>query len=205
MTSPTPSHSSIDEFWRTFRRIEGALRRDLDDPKQLAALDRAVQAIGPIAWEVGPGVTKPFGVSLSPGGDVRLLPITRAVVARAPDSEHWEIHAALPPKAWDGTLTTDDSSEHRVEVSTATWRYILFDYSDGRYDLDLVAPDLADVPREKQTSVAEIAVVSWAGEEAVLEHLGEIRLVETFPDGREGVALPSLGRHLESLAARTRR
>jgi len=196
-----PSEASIDRFWQQFAKLATGLERDLADEGALASLERSVSALGPYDWEVGPSGVQGRALALSPRGDPDLLVETRAVVGRAPPRAGWVYLPALPPKEWTGQLVWGTGVAKRV-LQTAAWHAVLYEYPDGKVEIDVHDPELDALTPEDAESAARLAVVSWIGEELVIERVLDVKSVPTRSQAR-GILLRSLREVLSSAGSQS--
>src|SRR5215813_1484474 len=94
----------ITQFWDWFATAAGRFSEDFHDEALIRELDARVAALGPFAWELGPGLKEKNALVISPGGDRKSLRETRRIVSLAPEIPGWEIHPAKPPKQWEAVF-----------------------------------------------------------------------------------------------------
>src|SRR5262245_30938233 len=92
----------IETFWVWFQNNEAALREMLEGGNadflrasiepQLAKIDKRLQ------WEVGPGKSRPFSLTISAGGHRQLRQTAEKICAEAPFSPTWEFYSFRQPK-----------------------------------------------------------------------------------------------------------
>jgi hypothetical protein len=203
--------SEIGGFWKWFADhaddiAEAALATEREGvhTEALQALDEHIQRLGPFSWEVGPGKEEENALVISPSGDYEQLRATRAIVAEAPSIPGWQFYPAKPSKEWNYTFELHDA-ESSYEIDARQWRYILFAYPDGTYDIDVVAPNLENVPEDRRQEALEIAVQGAIGEELRIGFVGEIRHVASFSTGSAGIPLLSLEKQLPELIQKAAR
>jgi hypothetical protein len=142
-------------------------------PRLAAHLDPAVAELGDVAWEFGPGDTKPWQLVLSPGGLRSVLPLTVACVDAAPDDEAVEFLPAKPPRpdAISGQLRLASGQQidlTRLQCSVST------SHPAEVADLVVNHPAFGSLPEEDQYAITFLALDAVLGEFAVLTRLGAI-------------------------------
>jgi hypothetical protein len=97
----TRHQTRINEFWSWFCDVAEALAGNVENPTLLKDFDGRVRDLDPkLSWEIGPGLSKPWQLVISPNLDRDLREEARAIVACAPVLPAWEFHAARQPKKW---------------------------------------------------------------------------------------------------------
>jgi hypothetical protein len=84
---------TIAAFWRWFATVAERLDQSFTQPDLIAALEERVGKLGPVAWELGPGVRAANAFVISPDGDPDAIPLAAKVIAAAPAMRGWEFHA----------------------------------------------------------------------------------------------------------------
>lgn len=180
----------IDTFWTWFASVAPDLADRLDDRALLAELDRRVHELGPVSWELGPGRAQPCQLVITPDGDREQLALTRAIVAAAPAAPGWELHSARPPKDWQLRFRIEG-----IEFDASAWRYRLYAFEDGTFDIDIWAPAIGARYRKL---AAAIVLDAELGEARRLELIGGITVLdETPPSGTNRIR--ELSDHLIAL------
>jgi hypothetical protein len=179
------SHSSdgqIPVFWQWF--IDNATALEARTPKSeiINDLDRRVHELaeGRLAWEIGPGAERPCSLTISPGGNKSLLPLTREIVSLAPKLPRWEIHHAKPPKDWNYIFEMQLSNSNVVTVDARKWRYVLLRFPDFMYDVILETHGGEQLPTEDRERAGEILIEGILGEEARLTQVVSVQVLNRF-------------------------
>ncbi len=173
---------SSDAFWRWFVGIDQRLRADIEDHDLLRELDRRIRQLGDeLSWEVGPGLSKPWQLVISPNLDPDRLHLTKAIVSRAPTLPDWEFHASRQPKDWNYQLELGDAPK-AIHIDASEWTFVLLRYPDGAHEILLHARNLPTLTDDQRWQAAAITLESILGEEAVLEKAGEFELVEELEE-----------------------
>lgn len=170
--------ADISEFWSWFRSVCGDFGARFENASLLKELDQRVTALGPFTWEVGPAPNSSDSILvISPGGRAELLPETKKIVDLAPACPGWRFFAAKPSKDWERRFFMNDSQGKRVAVDASEWRYVLYGYPDGVFDIVIDAPDLARLTEQERITAAEIVLDGELGEEARLSFISEVEVV----------------------------
>lgn len=163
-----------------------------------AELDARLAAIGPVVWEIGPGVDKPNAFVVSPDGDAALLPLTMEIVAAAPVLADWEWHAARPVKQWNLTFALHADGESR-SVDASRWRYVLHDLGDEVVELTVYALFTEDLDDSLRDAAVEIVLQGVLGERRRMSHIGAYDVKVTLDPAREAISITTLASHLDEL------
>lgn len=163
-------------------------------------LDSEVRALGPISWELGPGMQNNWRLTLTPDGDRALLPLTAAIVARAPEIVGWEVASSRQPREWDLTFSMSLSSGDTVEIDARSWNYVLWRFSDGSLDIKIGLDGVTSLSDEDRYRAAVIVLDGLLGEERRLEKLETIEVVTRLESDELSRATPIalLPQHLSS-------
>lgn len=173
-----PSDRAVSQFWKWFASIAERLSDDFENEAFLAELDRRLSALADVGWELGPGRTSANALAISPNGEADLLPVTRKIAAAAPAGLGWEVHPARPAR--DPYLTFSmrrpgDAAE--IEVDARAWRYVLYRFREGDFDVVLEQPNLGSLSDDERYSAAVIFLDGALGEEARLRRVREVEAV----------------------------
>lgn len=190
----------IDAFWLWFSGVAARLAADIEDETLGADLDARVARLGDIGWEVGPGTNAACALVVSPDGVRERLSLTERIVARAPQIPGWEIHSSKPPKVWDLRFEMQCDSGRTVDVDAREWRYVLWKFPDGTFDVVVEQRDLQGVTDADRLRAAAIVVEGTVGERIRLSILPRIEGLESLPADQAGKATPI--RHLREHLAR---
>jgi hypothetical protein len=194
--------SGISEFWRWFESVCGDFGKRFENVSLLEELDQRVAALGPFTWEVGPAPNSSDSLLvISPGGRTELLSETRKIIGLAPACSGWRFFSAKPSKEWERRFFMNDSEGKRVAVDASQWRYVLYGYPDGVFDIVIDAPDLAPLAEQDRITAAEIVLDGELGEEARLSLIGEIEVVVAPADASlKTTPIAHVRDHLRKLA-----
>ncbi len=186
MPSP-PDDRSVAEFWCWFASAARRLAAtDFADQGLLQELDARVSRLGPLGWELGPGQQLSYSLTLTPDGSAELLPLTEAIVAAAAPIPDFELHSARPAKRWDLRFSITGPRGEEVPVDARAWRYVLYRFQDGLFDILIEEPNMGHAEEDMRVSAAIVVVDGLLGER---ERLLGIHTVSIWPSiGGEYVA-----------------
>ena len=171
---------SSTEFWSWFRLTSEAIALNPHDSALLAELDVRVRRLGPrLSWEIGPGLSKPWQLVISPNLNPDLRELTKSIVAAAPALRDWEFHSARQPKKWDFKFELEDPKERGPkELDASTWKFVLLKYPDGKNEILLRADGQTKLTKKQRKLAATIVLESILGEEMLLDCVDDFQLVE---------------------------
>lgn len=191
----------VDAFWRWFVSVAGALTAEPYGPALVAELDRRIRALGVCTWELGPCVACPGRQMLviSAGGDAALVPLARAILARAPRLDGWEFLAAKPPKEWDRVFVLDVGGAE-TKIDAGTWHYVLEWEPDGRLSILFETGTTFD-SEVTRNQAAEIVAIGELGEEVIDRDIKFIDAVDrlALDDHSRRSAIEHLRDHVANL------
>ena len=168
-------------FWSWFRTNADQLADNYENSPLLHHLDIQLRRINPgLSWEIGPGISKPLQLVVSPNLDRRLREIARAVVSAAPMLRDWEFHFARQPKKWNYKFQLS-KGESALPMDASAWTFVLFKYPDGTREILFKAAGAAKLTRKQRDTAAAIVLESVLGEELLLDFVDEFDLLEKLP------------------------
>lgn len=192
--------AQIAEFWTWFARVANALSERMegdtldgdhfDGDELLGELDRRVHEVWGFGWELGPGISEPCALVISPGGDVDLLAATSAIVAAAPTIDGWEFHPARPPKVWQLVFELQRDDDEVATIDASTWRCVVLPVSAAQVHLLIEAPLLEDLSTQDRCRAVEIALDGVLGEQRHLQWVEHVTLTTELEGELEVSALP---------------
>jgi hypothetical protein len=177
--------SSYIQFWNWFVQNKIIFEGSEISDAAIELIDQQINLLGDFAWEIGPGHTKVWSLTISPGGEKELLATTRNIISQAPILTHWEFHYAKPVKEWDNYFDVV-IGEEKQGIDISSWEYVLFRNEAGSYDIQ-IRPD--GIPaglklNEKELyGVVEMVLDSIIGEEKRLEIIDHLEVVGEFAAG----------------------
>src|SRR5271154_7637973 len=176
----TKQARSSTEFWSWFRLTSEAIALNPHDSALLAELDVRVRRLGPkLSWEIGPGVSKPWQLVISPSLNAGLRELTKSIVAASPALRDWEFHSARQPKKWDFKFELEDpKGRGPKELDASIWKFVLLKYPNGKNEILLRAEGQTKLTKKQGKLAATIVLESILGEETLLDCVDDFQLVE---------------------------
>jgi hypothetical protein len=190
---------AIADFWKWFGEVAPALLQiDL-----VGAYGRELSArlakLNAEQWEIGPLDNRPKEMffALSTQGDREQYERNKNIINRAPPIAGWTFLAAKLPKLWERRFIWPGNGE---SIDANEWRFILYHYEDGMYDVELAGNPLIGFSVEEARQIVIFVVVSELGEAAALNKLSRIAIQSnpSSDDEAQAVALPDLSDHIGS-------
>lgn len=192
--------NEILDFWAWFASVADKLGDDFMDNPLQEALDARLGCLGEVGWELGPGSTAECALAISPDGDPDVLPLTLRIVALAPALSRWEFHPARPARAENLEFSIETSPGGELSIDARSWRYVLFEFPHGTFDIVVEQENLADVSDDDRYTAAVVLLDALLGEGT---RLLRIRDVEPLPalnpaQGKKANPISLLPEHLAS-------
>ncbi len=172
----------INDFWSWFSSSAEALETNVEDAALLAQLNARVRNLDPqLSWEIGPGLSKPWQLVISPNLDRDLRKLATDVISHAPDLPNWEFHSARQPKEWDYQLELESGKGNElVHLDASNWTFVLLQYPDGVHELLLRGDGVLALTDDARWQAAAITLESILGEDYVMDKIDEFELVQQF-------------------------
>jgi hypothetical protein len=176
----TKQARSVSEFWSWFRPTTEAIALNPQSSALLAELDVRVRRLNPkLGWEIGPGLSKPWQLVISPSLNRDLRELAESIVAASPALRDWEFHSARQPKKWDFKFELEDSKGRGpLKLDASTWKFLLLKYPDGKNEILLKAERQTKLTTKQRRLAATIVLESILGEETLLDGVDDFQLVE---------------------------
>ena len=176
------AHSS-SEFWSWFSLAAEAIALNPHDSALLAELDVRVRRLDPkLSWEIGPGLSKPWQLVISPSLNRDLRELAKSIVAASPALRYWEFHSARQPKKWAFKFELEDPKGHDpIELDASTWKFVLLKYLDGKNEILLKAKAQTKLTKGQRRMAATIVLESILGEDTLLDCVDDFQLVTQAP------------------------
>lgn len=176
--NPRKRVSRIDEFWHWFCEVAAALETNVVPPALLKELDDRVRSLDPeLSWEIGPGLSKPCQLVISPNLSRDLREKARKIVTRAPTLPAWEFYAARQRKEWQYKL---ELGGDRLTIDASRWTFVLLRYPDGAYEVLLKGRNLPSLSHDERRQAAAITLESILGEDLILDRVSQFELVDSL-------------------------
>jgi hypothetical protein len=165
----------IEEFWTWFDGIQKKVGDDIHNPEFLGHIDATVSDWG-LGWEVGPGSTKSYSLTISPNGDFSQVDIVQAIIKLAPAFDNWDVFAFKQPKENWHLLILD----HSINLDCSKWTYRLVSYPDNGFELEVKADNLLPYSIDTKELIADLIITNLLGEEVKMNSINDIIIVDDF-------------------------
>lgn len=201
MVSIHPTDENIMAFWTWFQRIADELAESFESPRLLNELDAHVSQLGDVSWELGPGSHAENALAISPDGAADLLPLTRRIVSLAPQIPGWEFLPARPARVPHFTFSITSTSGQMIDVDAHKWRYVLYRFPDGSFDIVLEQVGLLPDSADDRYMAAVTFLDGLLGEASRLARIRDVEPVDalTVEQAQKANPVTVLRDHLDSL------
>ncbi|PUZ22960.1 hypothetical protein DCC81_21330 [Chitinophaga parva] len=180
--------NTVNEFWEWFSANCQNFGQSFDNAYLINELDVWVQRLGGFTWEIGPGKTMENALTISPNGNLELLPYTKEIISMAPKCNGWEYYFAKQPKQWEMIFDFETESGNTIEIDASRWEYVLLKYEDGLYGVIIKFIQSDQLSDNDKIMAAEIALDGVLGEGKRIQFIDELEFVEEFEDRYNGKA-----------------
>lgn len=174
--------TTYTHFWDWFIQNKELFEQIGITEHSIKLIDQKINDLGNFAWEIGPGQKKTLSLTISPGGDLQLLAITKKIISQAPVLKNWEFHYAKPIKEWENYFEVF-VNEEKIGIDVSNWEYILFRNDDDTYDIQIKPDNIPAVIKTKENEVygiVEMVLDSIIGEEKRLKKIKDLEVVTAF-------------------------
>ena len=141
-------------------------------------LSQRLADLGFFDWETGPldhtGDMHYLSIQLGEYDDAGIR-LREKFFSEAPDISKWELLASRPAKEWSRKLLW---GKNRVEVSASDWKFSLYRYDDGKYDIVLNSLLPSGITNDEKQSLVVCVLVSEFGDVALKEKVNAIDVEE---------------------------
>jgi len=191
----------IKEFWNWFSENCQKFDNDFENTDLLYELDKRINELGEFSWEIGPGITSPNSLVISPGGNIDLLPCTKEIIGQSQPCLGWEYYYAKPPKEWDLLFDFETRDGLKVHVDASLWEYVLLRYEDGMFEIIIEVTNIGELNENDKLAIVEILLDGVIGEELRMTRICLIDVVEEFENeyGNKASNIKYLLKHINSL------
>jgi hypothetical protein len=189
---PMMQDKDILNFWSWFAKNSNNLHSDNYDKNILNELDTIISDWG-LTWEIGPGLSKDYSLTISPNGDKKLLDTTNYIIDKALSLDNWEFYGFKQPKEIWHLATLGDTG---FQINASNWSYVLLKYEDEKIEILLKADSLANLDPETKELVADLILTNLLGEKIKIEKIDFIDIVESFENEKGITELKFLTAHL---------
>lgn len=177
---------NITDFWNWFKTNSKYLEPKKITDDYIDELDKHLEDLADFSWEIGfDDRVKKYFLAISPEGDLDLFERSKIIISHAPIIEDWIFYPAKPPKKWKLIFDVFIDGE-KVRFDASTWKYILYRFDDGIYDIVIKIPTSYKPYEDHFDEIGMIAVSGELGEAFVIEYVNEIELVYEFEDNLKG-------------------
>ena len=195
--------SKIQSFWEWFIETEEAIQEYFSEEEMvdkaalIESIDERVLDFGLFSWEIGPGVGRPFYLTISPNGNRERLRISKMIMESAPNLPDWEFYYARPAKSQGLKFTLYDDFMVEREVDASSWKYALAQQPDNRIEIILEAANMHHLDPDTQLIAGERVVNNLLGEEATINHVYRVRVVQELEEEHQEYRAPIAALMLE--------
>lgn len=174
------SERKIRKFWKWFHKHAFEIGNLLDAGKSDAlaeAFRPRIDRLHPeLDWEVGPGKSKTYMLTISSKSNRKLRQETERIVANAPQDLDWEFYASIQPRAPHRGVIVRHQGRN-LEVETESWGFLSEeDPERGKIHIVIVDEDLPLLPREAALHAVFIMLDALLGEDIVEQWIGTIEI-----------------------------
>lgn len=169
----------VQEFWDWFKSVSDDLSIDPIRRDLITTLDNLISQLGHFDWEIGPWENNLSYLAISPNLNIDRLALARQVIEYAPICDGWIFLASKPPRDWKGIWKMRNEKNDEIFVDSNDWKYILYEFDDKTYDMDLFVEDI-DGDDSTINLAIDIALTGYLGEEMFLHFIKNIQVVKIF-------------------------
>jgi len=185
--------SQIKDFWEWFEYKSKQIGSDIYDQDFLNEIDTTISN-WELGWEIGPGISKPNSLTISPNGNIDLIEKVNEVVHKAPTLDEWEIFSFKQPKEnWHSALV-----DSNLEVNAQSWTYQLLAYPDEKIEILVNADNIHHLPRETKDLIVDLVITNLLGEKIKMFCLDYLTVVDKFDTSTGITQIKYLSAHLAS-------
>ena len=182
------NEDKIEALWRWFYSNEKRIREAIENESPAEQrdisehLDNLVLDIGLFSWEISPGINKDWALTISPNGDKDLLILSKEIIQEAPELIDWEFNYCKLAKDWNRTLVLYDNNMDEKEIDASKWKYVALVQKNGKIELVLEAGNISHLDDDTATTAANLVVQNEIGEEARINKIASINIVDQLGD-----------------------
>jgi hypothetical protein len=197
------SDEAISTFWRWFsdnhHDVEALL--DSDDTAELSLqINAQINLLSSqLAWEIGPGLVKPYMLVFPTAGDRERKMAVGRIMEKAPWIERWEFHASRPTRPFQPEIQLPDRG---LSLRTSDWHFAVRpSATSDRFDLQIYDDKLASFDERTALSAAFILLDAVLGEDIVERWIGNMKVLPACIS-RETLPMPAIADRLAELIPR---
>jgi hypothetical protein len=173
----TPSQL-IEDFWAWFAQNSSQIidlysRNDVMDLSDL--INHQINKIDKqLAWEIGPGIHKPYLFTISSEGNFSLRPVAEKMIGAAPALIEWEFYYSRPSREPAARVRLPGRN---LQFDTSGWKFVPLEHPDrGKLDLLIMDEQLARSEPEASLTAVSIYLDQLLGEDTVETWIGKFNI-----------------------------
>lgn len=168
----------VNNFWIWFDSISDSLFDDIKNIEIVSELELMIKKLGPFDWEIGPINGDLRYLAISPNLDEDLLIATSEIISHAPKNPKWLFFDAKPQKEYNPLFSMLNENGAKILIDTSLWKYQLYQFGDGTFDMDLNIKKINGNINVKKTA-SDIALTNILGEKKFIKLIKNIQIIET--------------------------
>lgn len=196
----------IESFWEWFVEYEDTIKEFFDEESLvdknalIEEINNQVLDFGMFSWEIGPGSSRNYYLTISPNGKSDQLELSRRIMAAAPDLPDWEFHHAKPAKDWNLQFTIYDDFMREQLIDASEWQFALVPKPSRQVDIFLQADNIDFLDAETRATAGDLVVTNLLGEERKINYVRRIEILSAHEEPQQAADQP-IGRLKEQLEA----
>ena len=151
------------------------------------SLDNRILDFGMFSWEISPGKSKPWSLTISPNGDKDLMKISREIIENAPQLRNWEFHYCKQAKDWNREFVIYDELMNEHTINASNWKFVAVSKKGNQVQLIIEADNVLYLDDETISSTGELFVVNEIGEKAKIQRVDSIEIVKELESEYENL------------------
>lgn len=175
------SKLKIENLWNWFvsneDEIIDVVDNDLASDYIVESLDNRILDFGLFSWEISPGKSKAWSLTISPNGDTDLLKVSREIMNNAPQLSNWEFHYCKQAKEWNKEFEIYDELMTEHSIVASSWNFVALPKKGNQVQLIIEANNILHLDDETQLSAGELFVLNEIGEKAIIQKVSSILVV----------------------------
>ena len=180
------SKLKIENLWNWFVSNEDEIIDVVDNELAtdyiVESLDNRILDFGLFSWQIAPGKSKPWRLTISPNGDADLLKVSREIMNNAPQLSNWEFHYCKQAKDWNRTFEIYDELMNEHSVVASNWKFVALPKKGNLVQLIIEADNILHLDDETRFSAGELFVLNEIGEKARIQNVNTIQVVAEIED-----------------------
>ncbi len=186
----------IESFWEWFVEYEDTIKEFFDEESLvdknalIEEINNQVLDFGMFSWEIGPGSSRNYYLTISPNGKPDQLELSRRIMAAAPDLPDWEFHHAKPAKDWNLQFTIYDDFMRERLIDASEWQFALVPKPGQQVDIFLQADNIDFLDAETRATAGDLVVTNLLGEERKIHYVRRIEVLSTHEEPQEAANQP---------------